>query len=135
RGYSPRHRPALGQFSPDLFHGGPDPQRHAPVAKLGGALLARIFIISNRVSVPKSGVHPGGLEVVLKATLKHHPCVWLGWSGQVSDQPKTRTMVKGANTYIVSDLKPEDFEEYYNGFANRVLWPILHYRLDLAEFS
>ena len=23
----------------------------------------------------------------------------------------------------------------YNGFANRVLWPILHYRLDLAEFS
>ena len=26
-------------------------------------------------------------------------------------------------------------EEYYNGFANRVLWPILHYRLDLAEFA
>src|SRR5262249_5932468 len=28
-----------------------------------------------------------------------------------------------------------DYQEYYNGFANRVLWPILHYRLDLAEFS
>src|ERR1700683_3935594 len=23
----------------------------------------------------------------------------------------------------------------YNGFANRVLWPILHFRLDLAEFA
>ena len=97
--------------------------------------MARIFIISNRVSVPHAGVHPGGLEVVLKATLKNHPCVWMGWSGEVNEHPKTRTMVKGDNTYIVSDLKPEDFEEYYNGFANRVLWPILHYRLDLAEFS
>ena len=29
----------------------------------------------------------------------------------------------------------EDYQEYYSGFANRVLWPILHYRLDLAEFS
>ena len=97
--------------------------------------MARIFIISNRVSVPQAGLHPGGLEVVLRATLKNHPCVWLGWSGEVNQHPKTRTMVKGENTFIVSDLKPEDFEEYYNGFANRVLWPILHYRLDLAEFS
>ena len=45
--------------------------------------MARIFIISNRVSVPQSGVHPGGLEVGLNATLKNHPCVWLGWSGEV----------------------------------------------------
>ena len=35
----------------------------------------------------------------------------------------------------MTDLADEEFEEYYNGFANRVLWPILHYRLDLAEFS
>jgi trehalose 6-phosphate synthase len=97
--------------------------------------LARIFIISNRVSIPESGLHPGGLEVVLKATLKNHPCVWMGWSGEVDPQPKTRTVTKGGNSYIVSDLTPEDLEEYYNGFANRVLWPILHYRLDLAEYS
>ncbi len=36
---------------------------------------------------------------------------------------------------MVTDLAQEDYDEYYNGFANRVLWPILHYRLDLAEFS
>ena len=72
---------------------------------------------------------------MLKATLKKYPCVWLGWSGEVKRRPKTRTVTRGDNSYIVSDLTPEDFEEYYNGFANRVLWPILHYRLDLAEFS
>jgi trehalose 6-phosphate synthase len=97
--------------------------------------LARIFIISNRVAIPNTGGNPGGLEVVLKATLKKHPCVWLGWSGKVSDTPQVETINKGRNSYIVTDLPPEDFEEYYNGFANRVLWPIFHYRLDLAEFS
>jgi trehalose 6-phosphate synthase len=97
--------------------------------------LARIFIISNRVAVPKAGSQPGGLEVVLKATLKKHPCVWLGWSGEVSDTPRTQTIVQGRNSFIVTDLTAADFDEYYNGFANRVLWPIFHYRLDLAEFS
>jgi trehalose 6-phosphate synthase len=97
--------------------------------------LARIFIISNRVAIPGSGNHPGGLEVVLKATLRKHPCVWLGWSGEVNETPRTRTVVQRGNSYIVTDLKPEDFDEYYNGFANRVLWPIFHYRLDLAEFT
>jgi trehalose 6-phosphate synthase len=97
--------------------------------------LARIFIISNRVAIPTAGLQPGGLEVVLKATLKNHSCVWLGWSGEVSDTPKVQTFEKSGNSYIVSDLPPEDFDEYYNGFANRVLWPIFHYRLDLAEFS
>ena len=37
-------------------------------------------------------------------------------------------------TYITLDLSKEDHHEYYNGFTNRVLWPILHYRVDLAEF-
>ncbi len=97
--------------------------------------MARIFIISNRVAIPKAGIQPGGLEVVLKSTLKKNSCVWLGWSGEVNDTPRTHTIKKGRNSYIVLDLRTEDFEEYYNGFANRVLWPIFHYRIDLAEFS
>jgi trehalose 6-phosphate synthase len=35
---------------------------------------------------------------------------------------------------MVTDLTKAEHQEYYNGYANRVLWPILHYRLDLAEF-
>jgi trehalose 6-phosphate synthase len=38
-------------------------------------------------------------------------------------------------SHITIDLSKEDYQEYYNGFTNRVLWPILHYRVDLAEFS
>jgi trehalose 6-phosphate synthase len=60
--------------------------------------LARIFIISNRVAVPKAGVQPGGLEVVLKSTLKKHSCVWLGWSGKINNSPRTHTIKKDKNS-------------------------------------
>jgi trehalose 6-phosphate synthase len=99
--------------------------------------LARVFIISNRVSIPGRNARAGGLEVALRATLKRHRCVWLGWSGDVKPRAEvqTRTLPFRGTRYIVTDLSEEDYQEYYNGFANRVLWPILHYRLDLAEFS
>ena len=102
--------------------------------------MARVCILSNRVSVPSTGraIHPGGLEVALRALLKEHQCVWMGWSGKAVDDPADvkvhRSSVDGTD-YIVTDLNSRDFEEYYNGFANRVLWPVLHYRQDLAEFS
>ena len=36
---------------------------------------------------------------------------------------------------VVTDLSEEDYQEYYNGFANHGLWPVLHYRIDLTEFN
>ena len=38
-------------------------------------------------------------------------------------------------TYVLIDLSKNDIQEYYNGLANSVLWPILHYRVDLQEYS
>src|ERR1700710_302301 len=102
--------------------------------------MSRIFIISNRVAVPSSDreVHPGGLEVALRALLSRSKCLWMGWSGRAADDAKDlevhSSRVAGTE-YVVTDLLRQDYEEYYNGFANRVLWPVLHYRQDLAEFS
>jgi trehalose 6-phosphate synthase len=95
-------------------------------------------VVSNRVSVPGDGAkRAGGLEVALRPALQHNGGVWLGWSGKVApaDQLETRCVRHKNVEYVVTDLSKDDFEEYYNGFANRVLWPILHYRLDLAEFA
>lgn len=33
------------------------------------------------------------------------------------------------------DLSREDHDSYYLGYSNGVLWPIFHYRLDLADFD
>jgi trehalose 6-phosphate synthase len=32
-------------------------------------------------------------------------------------------------------MTSQDYEEYYLGFSNKVLWPVCHYRLDLVEFE
>ena len=33
------------------------------------------------------------------------------------------------------DLTSLDRQEYYSGFANRALWPTMHYRVGLSDFS
>jgi len=99
----------------------------------------RLILVSNRVAIPtEGGVHrAGGLEVVLAPTLKRYEGVWFGWSGNVVPraQVTTKTIEKSKQSYVLIDLAEEDYQEYYSGFANRVLWPILHYRIDLAEFT
>jgi trehalose 6-phosphate synthase len=101
--------------------------------------LARLVVVSNRVSVPSrdGSKRAGGLEVALRPALAQNGGVWLGWSGKVATaaQLETRKFSHKNVEYVVADLSRDDYQEYYNGFANRVLWPILHYRLDLAEFA
>ena len=101
--------------------------------------MARLIVVSNRVSVPRADGAPraGGLEVALAPVLKDITSVWFGWSGKVVAANKVRTqrIQQGAHSYAVTDLSEEDYQEYYNGFANRVLWPVLHYRIDLTEFT
>ena len=41
----------------------------------------------------------------------------------------------GVVKLITVDLSREDHDAYYRGYANGVLWPVFHYRLDLADFD
>ena len=99
----------------------------------------RLILVSNWVAIPtESGAYrAGGLEVVLAPTLKRYAGVWFGWSGIAAPRARvtTKTIEKSKQSYVLTDLSEEDYQEYYSGFANRVLWPILHYRIDLAEFT
>jgi trehalose 6-phosphate synthase len=101
--------------------------------------LARLIVVSNRVAVPSrdGGNQAGGLAVAVRSLLKQNGGIWFGWSGTVATDGEvaTKTIAHRDMSYVVTDLAEADYQEYYNGFANRVLWPILHYRLDLAEFS
>ena len=99
--------------------------------------MARLVVVSNRVGIPDSGARAGGLEVAIRPALRKRGGVWFGWSGKVADkQPgPAKTIERDSVSYVTIGLQNDDYEEFYNGFANRVLWPILHYRLDLAEFT
>ncbi len=102
--------------------------------------MGRLVVVSNRVPVPdQAGAAPaGGLAVALQSALRARGGIWLGWSGKSSgDMPAgpINLIDVGNITFALTDLTDRDVEEYYHGFANRVLWPICHYRLDLAEYG
>ncbi len=101
--------------------------------------MSRLVVVSNRVT-PLSGAKAaaaGGLAVGLLATLRETGGIWFGWSGETPDEATTLPKVfrSGNITYITLDLDERDFEDYYGGFANRTLWPLFHYRLDLSTFD
>jgi trehalose 6-phosphate synthase len=101
--------------------------------------LARLVIVSNRVAVPERAgkAAAGGLAVALWEAFQAFDGLWFGWSGKVAVQPavRPRLMDKGRVQYALMDLTPLDRQEYYNGFANRALWPTMHYRVGLSDFS
>ena len=102
--------------------------------------MNRLIIISNRVSAPMARgdkASQGGLAVALAAALRESSGIWFGWSGNATDRFTGEISVQkteGVTTATV-DLEEQDIDEYYNGYANRTLWPLFHYRIDLAEFD
>lgn len=101
--------------------------------------MNRLIVISNRVSAATgqaSGAQ-GGLAVALTAALREYRGLWFGWSGQQTEHFTGQIHFEredGVTTATV-DLEEQDIDEYYNGYANRTLWPLFHYRIDLAEYE
>ncbi|WP_345725606.1 alpha,alpha-trehalose-phosphate synthase (UDP-forming) [Qipengyuania proteolytica] len=80
----------------------------------------------------------GGLAGALHAALKDREGLWFGWSGEESESGRTGhvdTQTNDGVTTATIDLSQRDIDEYYNGYANSTLWPLFHYRLDLAEYE
>ncbi|QUS36400.1 alpha,alpha-trehalose-phosphate synthase (UDP-forming) [Falsirhodobacter algicola] len=102
--------------------------------------MGRMIVVSNRVPLPdKEGRMPaGGLAVAVHAALQDSGGIWFGWSGQSvpeGDPGPVSRRSHGTIDYVLTDLSDRDMDEYYSGFANRVLWPLFHCRIDLAEYS
>ncbi len=101
--------------------------------------MSRLIVVSNRVSVPgpKDKAAAGGLAVALYSALKKYEGIWFGWSGKVVESVSTSVnkVQSDGVTIATTDLSHEDYEEYYNGFANSTLWPLFHYRIDRTAFD
>jgi len=96
----------------------------------------RLVVVSNRLADFGAKFQTGGLAVALGDALKASQGVWFGWSGDVTDNAlRTPPKVESISGLTVAtiDLTPQEAEGYYYGYANRCLWPSLHYRLDLAQ--
>ena len=49
-------------------------------------------------------------------------------------QPRPNGTV-GPITLFTIDLSRQDYDEFYRGFANGTLWPVLHYQIGLGHFE
>ena len=95
--------------------------------------MGQLIVVSNRVAVPEksTSARAGGLEIAVNAALNQRSGTWFGWSGKIATHQTiaAQRVVHNDTTFITIDLSREDHQEYYRGFANRVLWPIFHYRI------
>jgi trehalose 6-phosphate synthase len=104
--------------------------------------MSRLVVVSNRVADPRKTA-AGGLAVALAEVLNNTGGLWFGWSGKVIEaadggrpgESELRTQHAGPATLVTLDLSREDHDSYYLGYSNGVLWPVFHYRLDLADFD
>lgn len=98
--------------------------------------MSRLIVFSNRV--PSPGPPSGGLVVALKSTLDRRGGLWIGTSADAlcETAPDTLSPAEG-DTFQrrTMALTRGEQEDYYLGFANSVLWPLLHGRVDLLDVS
>ncbi|MCX7358142.1 MAG: trehalose-6-phosphate synthase [Alphaproteobacteria bacterium] len=101
--------------------------------------MSRLIVVSNRVTppAPEGAASQGGLAMAISAALREYSGIWFGWSGQSTPQftGQLNTQTVNGVTVATMDLEEQDIEEYYNGYANRTLWPLFHYRIDLTQYE
>jgi trehalose 6-phosphate synthase len=101
--------------------------------------MSRLIVVSNRVNPPtgKGDESVGGLAMALAAALREYSGVWFGWSGKTTPEFTGQLSMRKSDGVTVAtvDLEEGDYQEYYNGYANKTLWPLFHYRVDLTAYD
>jgi trehalose 6-phosphate synthase len=102
--------------------------------------MGRLIVVSNRVAAPsETKGSAGGLAVAIFGALKDGGGIWFGWSGDVVSEALAKSepalVTDGAVTFATVGLSRRDYDQYYRGFSNATLWPVFHYRNDLAVYG
>jgi trehalose 6-phosphate synthase len=101
--------------------------------------MSRLIVVSNRVSAPTDPAagSAGGLAMALSAALRKYDGLWFGWSGETVEHWTGEMKIedRAGVTVGLVDLEAQDVDEYYNGYANKTLWPLFHHRIDLAQYE
>lgn len=108
--------------------------------------MSRIVIISNRlpIRIEKQNdeliYHPsaGGLATGLNSLEESLPKIWIGWPGQEVETETEREAIRSdlaARDLVPVFLNEEEIQLYYEGFANKTIWPHFHYFMQYTAYS
>ncbi|MBO0347344.1 alpha,alpha-trehalose-phosphate synthase (UDP-forming) [Roseibium limicola] len=100
--------------------------------------MSRLVVVSNRMPL---GSNPsGGLVVALQDAMEKGGGLWIGVQPDADvlegAEPagENAVSVPGANFDRVAAVVPASaYDDYYLGYANSVLWPLCHGRMELIE--
>lgn len=111
-------------------------------------MTKRLFIISNRLPITvdeERGIQQGtgGLVTAVNSYLMGEDASdfrEVFWAGVPGCPPATWSLLKreiGTTNfdYLPVFVPQSDYEEFYNGHANSVLWPLFHYFPSYAEYD
>jgi trehalose 6-phosphate synthase len=96
--------------------------------------MRRVVLVSNRVVDLRKAAQAGGVAVALAGVVRCRDALWFGWNGEIAPDDQADTVVREGRLATVP-LSEADHQGYYLGYANSVLWPVFHNRLDLAQFE
>jgi trehalose 6-phosphate synthase len=109
----------------------------------------RLIVVANRLPLAfrrdESGrwqAEPGGggLVTALLPVLRHRGGVWIGWAGAAGDSADLNDELAAAGKNAGYTLKgvpltAEEVRNFYEGFANEIIWPLFHDLQSLCNFD
>lgn len=109
----------------------------------------RLIVVSNRLPVIlKKKKHmdyeikpaSGGLVTAFRPILKRRGGLWIGWAGTYFEEGVDLRKLLQENPpdpdYTLSpvEITLQEYEHYYKGFSNEVLWPLFHNLTSYCNF-
>jgi trehalose 6-phosphate synthase len=96
-----------------------------------------IVTVANRLPVRMGEdgweLSPGGLVTALRPVMAAHSGTWVGWDGGTRGIPAT---MPGLSVRLLPiALSASQLRQYYHGFANATLWPLLHDAIERSRFE
>jgi len=96
-----------------------------------------VVAVANRLPARHGGdgweLSPGGLVTALRPVMAGHEGAWVGWDGGSKGMPSA---LPGADIRLLPiRLSAAQLRDYYHGFANATLWPLLHDAIEKPRFE
>jgi trehalose 6-phosphate synthase len=96
-----------------------------------------VVAVANRLPVHHGDkgweLSPGGLVTALRPVMSTHPGAWVGWDGGTKGIPAT--LPDTSVRLLPIGLTAAQVRNYYHGFANATLWPLLHNAIEKPRFE
>lgn len=96
-----------------------------------------VVAVANRLPIQHGDdgwdLSPGGLVTALRPVMMTHSGAWVGWDGGTKGMPTT---MPDLNLHLRPiSLSMAQVHQYYHGFANATLWPLLHDAIEKPRFE